>query len=128
MRPNGFPRALRITRGPEIRAVLDHKCSVADDLYVLYAKPNDLGHPRLTFLVSKKNGNAVRRNRIKRRLREAFRQSRESLPPDLDLAVIPRVRSEIPGHEQATRSLVSLGRKVAAKLRRRLDAAARRSG
>ncbi len=127
MKPNGFPRSLRITRGPEIRAVLDHKCSVSDDLYILYALRNELGHPRLTFLVSKKHGNAVRRNRIKRRLREAFRQTRESLPGDLDLAVIPRVRSEVPDHEDAMRSLIALGSRVATKLRRRLDAAARRS-
>ncbi len=127
MKPHGFPRSLRITRGPEIRAVLDHRCSVSDDLYVLYGRRNELGHPRLTFLVSKKNGNAVRRNRIKRRLREAFRQSRESLPADLDLAVIPRVRSEVPGQDETMLSLIELGRRVAIKVRRRLDAAARRS-
>ncbi len=127
MKPHGFPRFLRITRGPAIRAVLDHTCSVADGLYILYALRNEFGHPRLTFLVSKKNGNAVRRNRIKRRIREAFRQSREFLPTDLDLAVIPRVRSEVPEHEEAVRSLIALAGRVDTKFRRRLDAAARRS-
>jgi ribonuclease P protein component len=112
MRPNAFPRRFRITRGPEIRAVLDARCSVADDHHVLYVRRNDLGHPRLVFLVGKKHGNAVRRNRIKRRIREAFRLSRADLPSDLDLAVVPRRREEIPDLATARRSLVALARRA----------------
>jgi len=50
-------------------------------------------HPsktRLGMAVSRKVGNAVVRNRVKRAIREWFRHSREAVPPDTDLVVIAR--------------------------------------
>ena len=55
----------------------------------VFAAPNDLGLLRVGLSVSRKHGNAVVRNRIKRRLREAFRQSLLQLPVGLDLVLIP---------------------------------------
>jgi len=52
------------------------------------SKPNGLDHLRLGLTVSRRVGNAVRRNRIKRRLREAFRLARGDWPTGLDLVVI----------------------------------------
>jgi len=99
--------------------VLDARRSVADTLLVLYTRPNDRGHARLAFLVGKKHGPAPRRNRIKRVLREAFRLSRERLPTDLDLVVIPRVHSDVPSLDEAMRSLVTLAARADRKRRRR---------
>jgi len=48
-----------------------------------------LGH-RLGVSVSKDHGRAVRRNKIKRLLREAFRLERAALPANFDLVLIPR--------------------------------------
>lgn len=51
------------------------------------AKPNDLGHARLGLVVSKRLfPRAVDRNRMRRRIREAFRQQAAGLP-SLDLVV-----------------------------------------
>ena len=54
------------------------------------------GHhgPRLGVSVSKDHGGAVRRNKLKRLLREAFRLERQRLPVELDLVLIPRQRAE----------------------------------
>ncbi len=47
---------------------------------------------RLGVSVSKDHGAAVRRNKIKRLLREAFRLERHALPADFDVVLIPRQR------------------------------------
>lgn len=47
------------------------------------------GH-RLGVSVSKEHGRAVRRNKIKRILREAFRLERPEMPGRWDLVLIPR--------------------------------------
>jgi ribonuclease P protein component len=50
--------------------------------------PNDLGWTRCGFSVSRRVGNAVRRNRVKRRLREIMRKT--SLKAGWDIVVIAR--------------------------------------
>jgi ribonuclease P protein component len=49
---------------------------------------------RLGVTVSRKIGDAVRRNRVKRLVREFFRKNRSELQPALDLLVIARAGAE----------------------------------
>jgi ribonuclease P protein component len=69
---------------------------------------NDCGHPRLGISVGKSWGNSVMRNRLKRLLREAFRQSQDQIPADFDyLLMISRSRgkSDKSGPKEAVREL-----------------------
>jgi len=54
---------------------------------VLRAAPNGLDHPRLGLTVGKKVGGSVVRNRVKRRLREAYRLNRERFPTGYDIVI-----------------------------------------
>lgn len=51
---------------------------------------SESGENRLGFIVTRKVGNAVFRNRVKRWFREVFRLNRRILDPSLDLVIIPR--------------------------------------
>ncbi len=49
-----------------------------------------MGEPRLGLSVSKKVGTAVKRNGVRRRLKEIFRSSATRLPDNLDFVVSAR--------------------------------------
>lgn len=108
-----FPKTRRLLTGAEYDAVFAAKLSVGDGVLILYGAPNELGHPRLGMAVSKKVGNAVRRNRWKRVLREAFRLAQHELPP-FDFVVIPRLRDE-PSFAVVDTALRRLADRVAKK-------------
>jgi ribonuclease P protein component len=113
-----FQKQDRLLSPPAFRRVYDRKCSVSNAWIILYGCPNDLGRTRLGLSVSRKFGNAVARNRFKRRMREAFRLGREDLPAGLDLVVIPR-----PANDPTLAALAQSLQELAAGLTRRLSRA-----
>ena len=56
----------------------------------VHTRRDDTATWRVGMAVTKKLGNAVARNRIKRVLREFFRTHQALIPPSVDLVVIPK--------------------------------------
>ncbi len=59
-------------------------------LFSVHLLPNALGSTRLGLSVSKKVGGAVKRNKVRRRLKEIFRSSMKNLPDDADFVISAR--------------------------------------
>lgn len=70
--------------------VFQNSKKVITPTLIFHLLVNELEHPRLGLAVSRKVGKAVKRNKVKRRIREAFRLKHGSFPFGVDLVVIPR--------------------------------------
>ncbi len=111
-RPNVFPKSLRLRSRREFLIVQDTGTKVSADCVLALVKPN--GQPdsetRVGLTVSSKVGNAVVRNRVRRKLRELFRTRRSELPRGLDMVLIARnsaATAEWPVFVRAFERLVS---------------------
>jgi len=110
-----FRKSQHLRTADDFKRVYDLKLRAGDNHLLIFCAANDLQDTRIGLSVSKKNGNAVRRNRIKRLLREAFRLSQHEIPQGLDLILIPRpgAESSVDDYRSSLKSLVTrLDRKL----------------
>ncbi|MFZ2146449.1 MAG: ribonuclease P protein component [Sedimentisphaerales bacterium] len=84
MKQFSFPKKKRLINNRQFKAVLADGLRLNNRLLTLYMAENNCGYPRLGISISKSCGSAVVRNRLKRLLREAFRQSQDRIPADFD--------------------------------------------
>jgi ribonuclease P protein component len=90
----GFSKVARVWRPADFERVFAARWTAAAHGLVMHAAPSTCEPPiaRLGVSVSRRIGNAVVRNRWKRRLREAFRRVRGRLPP-ADYVVVVKSRA-----------------------------------
>ena len=92
MKRFSFPKAKRLLSNKQFKRVLGRGMSARNGLLIVYMAENVCGYPRLGVSVGKSCGNAVVRNRFKRLLREAFRESQDRLPRDFDYVLMTAPR------------------------------------
>lgn len=84
---------------------------MASRYFVIQVAPGEVdktGFVRLGLTVSRRVGNAVVRNRVKRRVREWFRHRRENLGDGVDLVVIARPEAAGLSYHEMARDLDAL--------------------
>jgi ribonuclease P protein component len=114
--PAATVRPGRLSRSADVQRVLRRGRSSAGDLLALHRLDRPAGEdgvapgPRLTVVASKRVGNAVRRNRAKRLLREAarFRVWRDGL----DVVLVARAPSAESDMRQVGEELDRLGARL----------------
>ena len=81
---------MRLTDSPEFERVYRQGTAYRGRLFSVHAFPNEHSTPRLGLSISRKVGNAVTRNAVRRRLREVFYSCISELSGNLDLVVSAR--------------------------------------
>ena len=92
---NTFTKFQRIKNEKEIFSLLKTGKRQACDLFTIIYRVGSSRFDRVAVIVSKKNGSAVFRNKIKRIFREAFRVTRVESPPFFDILICPRCTSSV---------------------------------
>jgi len=94
LHPSTFMNRAYSLRRDDFQRVWDSGKSWSHPLIVLRAAANDKESSRFGFVAGKKVGNAVRRNRTKRLLREAVRHRLEAIAPGWDIILISRAGAD----------------------------------
>ncbi len=108
-----FGKPLRLKSRTDIATLFKRGLRAGNRQMVLLAAPNGLDHARFGVGVSKRHGNAVKRNRVKRRCREAFRLGRTEMPAGWDYFALPKAGADLT-LEGIRQSLRSLSHRIAA--------------
>lgn len=86
--------------------------SVFDGCLVVYYAPNKLLGNRIGITVSKKVGNAVVRNKIRRRIRESYLINENSFKRGYDIIIVARVRAATVNFQDIRNSLLKNSKKA----------------
>lgn len=79
-----------LTKNKEFHRVYSRGKYAASAFLVVYFLKNGLDTVRLGITTSKKVGNAVKRNRMRRLIKENIRQNYDKLPKGIDLVIVAR--------------------------------------
>lgn len=89
-----FPKSLKLKTRADFRRLSKQGQRLVGQAICLDWRRSPLPQTRLGLTVSARYGAAHERNLFKRRIREAFRISQATLPPSLDINIVPRQRAK----------------------------------
>ena len=99
-------KRFRVKKEKDFNAIFKEGKSFANRKFVIYRLENDEQHFRVGLSVSKKLGNAVTRNQIKRRIRHILIEHKDQLVENVDFVVIARKGVEILDYAEMEKNLL----------------------
>ena len=105
-------RAVTLKENHEFRRVYQKGKSAVGGGLVVYCRRNNRGTNRLGLTASVKLGNAVFRNRARRRLREVYRLNQDKLRQGYDVILVARGRTGSMPWKELNTAFLRLCRKL----------------
>ena len=99
-------KRFRVKKEKDFSAIFKKGKSFANRKFVIYRLENNEQHFRVGLSVSKKLGNAVTRNQIKRRIRHILIEHKDQLVENVDFVVIARKGVEILDYAEMEKNLL----------------------
>ena len=101
-------RTVSIKHNHEFRRLYSKGKSAVSPCLAIYCRRNRRENNRLGITVGTKLGKAVVRNRVRRRLREAYRVNEDRFASGWDIVVVARVRAAHVSYRELERNLFKL--------------------
>jgi len=105
---HSFTKEERLRKSREFLLVRNEGRRLKTKSFILYIRPNELNITRLGVAVSAKVGGAVRRNRLKRLLREVFRRNKTLFPSSTDIMIVAKRGITLGGYDEVEEELRKL--------------------
>ena len=105
-------KPLTLKKNHEFQRLYRRGSSAVGGCLVIYCRKNRLRRNRLGLTASVKLGNAVERNRARRRMREVYRLNADKLRPGWDLVLVARSRTLTAPWPELTATFFRLCRKL----------------
>jgi ribonuclease P protein component len=111
-----FSKASRILKRSEFIRLSENNRKVQNQHFVALFSRSDTGQTRLGITVTKRVGNAVARNQMKRYVREFFRQNLHTVECGTDINIIVKKKASNISSIEAYRSLQTIFSRIREKL------------
>ncbi len=108
MKIQSFRKASKITSKTCYRNIYERGIKKSSRFFTTVSCGNPAGIKRLGITVTKKTGNAVRRNRMKRLVREFFRRNKNLFPEDHDVVIMAKKNIPHLSYREAAEELTEL--------------------
>lgn len=108
MKEQSYRKSERVTNRSDYKAIYNKGVWSSSQHFTSVICSNEQGIKRLGITVTKKTGNAVKRNRIKRLIREFFRLNKDLFPAGHDVVVMAKRNMPPLTYQEACRELTKL--------------------
>jgi len=108
MKEQFYRKSERVNKRSDYRAIYNQGVWSSSQHFTSITCSNKKGIKRLGITVTKKAGNAVKRNRIKRLIREFFRLNKDLFPAGHDVVVMAKRNMPPLTYQEACRELTEL--------------------
>lgn len=108
-----LPKGARLLKRGQFLTLSKKGKKVHTDCFIAIVLKGNAQNNRLGITVSKRVGNAVKRNRIKRIIREYFRHKKQNITGPIDINIVARKGLTTLSNEQINKKLDKLFRKIA---------------
>ncbi|MGP1406987.1 ribonuclease P protein component [Selenomonas sp.] len=108
----GLPRNRILKKKKDFQAVYSHGKSYANRFLVLYVFRSNGFQGKVGFAAGKKLGNAVKRNRVKRLLRESYRMNQGAIKEGVSLLFVGRKAAVDAGCQDLEKAFLALAKKA----------------
>lgn len=115
MKESSFKKDERLKKRPEFKSLYRDGKKISRDEFVIYFAPSRGNRGKLGVVISSSLCNAVKRNRLRRIIREAYRLNKGVLKPGQDIIVRPKKSMILISAKEAETLLVKVFKEMVKK-------------